>query len=96
MQGIIGQDVVEQLDDDAKSLLSGYDEIKNDRGEYDFFKYLNVLVGIADSFTPESIEFIGNSYLFKAIPVDYNQAEEEYNVTNPSNVLQIAKKRFLG
>lgn len=44
----------------------------------------------SSSFTPESIEFINNSYLFKELPKDIFEAEEEFNILEPINLINVA------
>lgn len=83
------------LDDDGQAFLEANAEIINEKGNFDFFKYLNLMKDTSSSFTPESIEFINNSYLFKELPKDIFEAEEEFNILEPINLINVAQKRYL-
>jgi hypothetical protein len=74
MQGEITPEQMSLLNEDAQIFLEQNAEILNDKGNYDFYKYLSLIKDTSSSLTQESIDFINTSYLFKEIPANIDEA----------------------
>lgn len=81
-RGVITHDEVMSLDESIRDTLIHYEDVKNAKGEYDFFCYLNVLIQLSPEFGDDCADFVEQSFLFKRLPKDFYEAQEQFNLKN--------------
>jgi len=94
MKGVLAERDVANLDQSTIGTLSQYEENKNSKGEYDFFRYLNVLRDLIGDFPLEVQEYVLNSNLWKEIPTDYYEACKDYDFTDIQRFLNNVAQKF--
>ncbi|CAG9327548.1 unnamed protein product [Blepharisma stoltei] len=94
MKGIIHQNDLIRLDSSIVDTLECYEENKNSKGEYDFFRYLNVFKNFSSQFPEDIQDYIGSSQLWHHLRNDYYEALEDYNMTNIRQVIENFNRRI--
>lgn len=96
MKGVLTSEDLQSLPKSTIDTLEINEDYKNTKGEYDFFRYLNVFKGLSSQFPPEVQDYLNNSKLWQFLPFDYYEAQNEYDLTNISRILDNFASRLNG
>jgi hypothetical protein len=93
-RGVITHDEVMSLDESIRDTLIHYEDVKNSKGEYDFFCYLNVLIQLSPEFGDDCADFVEQSFLFRSLPKDFYEAQDQFNMKNILCVVENFRTRM--
>lgn len=96
MKGVLTADDIMFIDENIASTIQSFQENKNYKDEFDFFRYLRVLRSLAGDFPLVVQEYIESSKLWQTIPEDYYEASRDYDLSNISRVQNIIQNSIIG
>ncbi|CAG9317539.1 unnamed protein product [Blepharisma stoltei] len=94
MKGVLTHNDLVYVDEVIASTLQSFEENKNYKGEFDFFRYLRVLRSLAGDFPLDVQEYIENSKLWQTLPEDFYTASRDYDMSNISRIQEIIAARL--
>lgn len=95
MKGILTHNDLAYIDESIVATLQAFDDNKNYKGEFDFFRYLRVLRNLAGDFPLQVQEYIETSKLWQTLPEDFYSASRDYDVSNISRIQEIIASRLI-
>lgn len=88
MKGVLNEIDISYIDKESAQKLQQFDDNKNSKGQYDFFKYLQGLKRLGDELPYDVQNYMETSELWESIPEDFYEAMKEYNFSNISRILE--------
>ena len=92
MKGVISETDLSYLDPETSEKLKQFEDNRNSRGQYDFFRYLQGLSRLSYDLPFEVQDYVENSSLWKDIPEDFYEASKDFNYSNIERILENCQK----
>ena len=93
MKGVLNEIDIGYIDKESATTLKQFEDNKNSKGQYDFFKYLS---GLKKLDLPYDVQdYIDTSFLWQNIPEDFYEAMKDYNFSNITRVLENISKLLI-
>lgn len=94
MKGVLNDIDLGYIDKEYVDTLQQFEDNKNSKGQFDFFKYLSGLKRLSQDLPFDVQDYIEASSLWQEIPEDFYEGQKDYNFSNISKVLENTNKLF--
>ena len=95
MKGILNEVDIGYIDQESALKLKEFEDNKNSKGQYDFFKYLNGLKRLIYDFPFDVQDYVEASPLWRDVPEDFYEASKDFNFLSIERIVQNCKKLLL-
>lgn len=86
LKGILSTEDEGALGEDAKKWLKKHLEVRNSRGQVDFFAYLRAVYAKSKELDELSASYLDKSPLFQNLPQDFYEAQRQSTLSNISHI----------